>query len=457
MAEGARDGLCVLSPTQVILKCNRMAGEILGFSREDVLDRTAEGVSRHSGFDWSITREVATRRVSVTVIQNLHDGRKLMVSGAPVFSGTDDLLYVVLTVRDITGMGQVMTRLQETTRLSEQYRRALRARDLREPHVEEIVTQSATMRSLREQALQYAVTDSPVLLLGETGTGKGVFARLIHQASAFSTGPFLEVNCGAIPDGLMEAELFGYARGAFTGADSRGKVGLVDLADKGTLLLNEIGDMPVPLQVKLLRLLEDGEVWAVGSRKPKRPEVRIIAATNRNLGEMIGQGTFRGDLFYRLNVLTIPIPPLREHPEDIPQLVELMLSRLGRKLGRRQRIAPAALSLLSGYPFPGNVRELWNLLERLAVTTQTETIGVKDIPPEVLRPVAFAPGFAAGEGANGGQMLRKAIERVELEMLKEALARYRTQALAANYLGITQSTVARKVKQYGLRGSPVGS
>jgi transcriptional regulator with PAS, ATPase and Fis domain len=245
----------------------------------------------------------------------------------------------------------------------------------------------------------------------------------------------------------MEAELFGYAKGAFTGADSRGKVGLVELAHAGTLLLNEIGDLPLGLQVKLLRFLEDGEIWSVGGVKGKRPDVRILAATNRDLAAMIAQGTFRKDLFYRLNVLSIRIPPLREHPEDILWLVELMLLELEHKLHKRRSITPAALDVISHYPFPGNVRELWNLVERLVVSTNTETIDVRDLPVEVSQTAALAA--AALPGPRGG--LREALMRLEATILREALERYGTQMCAAKYLGIAQATVARKAKQYGLR------
>ncbi len=244
----------------------------------------------------------------------------------------------------------------------------------------------------------------------------------------------------------MEAELFGYAKGAFTGADSKGKVGLVELAHRGTLLLNEIGDLPLGLQVKLLRFLEDGEVWAVGAVKPKRPDVRIIASTNRDLPAMIEAGTFRGDLFYRLNVLTLEIPPLRAHAEDIPRLVEVTLARLERKVKRRRAITAAALDALSRYAFPGNVRELVNLVERLMVTSTTETIDVADLP----RALASLAGEQAPTSTATPATLRKALQKVESQLLRDALVRFKTQALAAKHLGVTQSTVARKAKQYGI-------
>jgi len=446
MVDGAREGLCILSPKSTLLHSNEVAGELLGFD-----PRRAAGLPVHElgvdrDFDWSISGEVAAGRVAVSTVQTLRTDRKVLVTGVPISSPDGQLAYVVITLREITGMGQVMSRLRDAVELAENSRSTLAIATRRDVQLDDIVAQSPALASVRDTALQYAAVDSSVLLLGETGAGKGLFARLIHQASARSGGPFLEVNCGAIPEGLMEAELFGYAKGAFTGADSKGKVGLVELAHKGTLLLNEIGDLPLGLQVKLLRFLEDGEVWAVGAIKPKRPDVRIIAATNRDLAGMIAAGTFRGDLFYRLDVLCLQVPPLRDHAEDIPRLVELTLSRLERKVKRRRGITPEALRALSRYPFPGNVRELLNLVERLMVTTTSDTIDVADLPRALLR----LAGEASAVRVESVPTLRKALQKVESQLLRDALSRYKTQALAAKHLGITQSTVARKAKQYGL-------
>ncbi len=446
MVDGAREGLCILSPKATMLHSNQVAGDLLGFDPRKAAALPVHELGVDRDFDWSIAGEVAAGRVAVSTVQTLRTDRKLLVSGVPISSPDGHLAYVVITLREITGMGQVMSRLRDAVEQAENSRSTLAIATRREVQLDDIVAQSPALAGVRDTALQYAAVDSTVLLLGETGAGKGLFARLIHQSSARNGGPFLEVNCGAIPEGLMEAELFGYAKGAFTGADSKGKVGLVELAHKGTLLLNEIGDLPLGLQVKLLRFLEDGEVWAVGAIKPKRPDVRIIAATNRDLAGMIAAGTFRGDLFYRLDVLCLQVPPLRDHAEDIPRLVELTLSRLERKVKRRRGITPEALRALSRYPFPGNVRELLNLVERLMVTTTGDTIDVADLPRALLRLAGEAPS-AQPESA---PTLRKALQKVESQLLRDALTRYKTQALAAKYLGITQSTVARKAKQYGL-------
>jgi PAS domain S-box-containing protein len=446
MIDGAREGLCIMSPQSVMLHSNQLAGDLLGFRPTQAAGRPVQELGVDQDFDWALAGEVAASRVAVSSIQTLRTGRKLLVSAVPSHAADGALAYIVVTIREITGMGQVMSRLRDAVGQAEQSRSLLAVAADRELSLGDVVAQSPALAAVRETALQYATVDSTVLLLGETGAGKGLFARLIHQASARSAGPFLEVNCGAIPEGLMEAELFGYARGAFTGADAKGKIGLVELAHKGTLLLNEIGDLPLSLQVKLLRFLEDGEVWSVGAVKAKRPDVRIIASTNRDLKDMVGAGRFRGDLFYRLDVLCLEVPPLREHAEDIPRLVELTLSRLERKVKRRRAITPAALRALSQYPFPGNVRELLNLVERLMVTTAGDTIDVADLPRALLRLAGEAPSGAP----KGEATLRKTLRKVESQLLRDALARYKTQALAAKHLGVTQSTVARKAKQYGL-------
>ncbi|HVQ74578.1 MAG TPA: sigma 54-interacting transcriptional regulator [Candidatus Binatia bacterium] len=440
MVESVQDGVCLLGPGGRLLHANRAACEML------VLEPWAWGddlraLSASTGFDWSVAEEVIARKLAVSVVQTLGDGRKVLVSATPSLSGRGEVDHIVLVLRDVTGFGQAMSRLQEAADLagSENVSGPSRGRAIQPG---EIVAGSRAMRAVREKAVRYAAVDSAVLLLGETGTGKGVFARLVHQSSPRAGGPFVEVNCGAIPDGLLEAELFGYVRGAFTGADPRGKGGLIELAHRGTLLLNEVGDLPVPLQVKLLRFLEDGEVWPVGAVRPRRPDVRIVAATNRDLARMIAEGAFRGDLYYRLNVLTLQIPPLRERPEDIPALIEMMLEHLAGRLRRCPPIAADALDAIRQYPFPGNVRELWNLVERLVVTAMGDTIQRSDLPPEVM---PRGPGGSAGPAT-----LREAIEALERQMIGEALARYRTQALAARHLGVTQSTVARKAKQLRL-------
>jgi PAS domain S-box-containing protein len=442
MVEGASEGLVVLNSDGLILRANRSAAEMIGYDRDRIVGRPIQDVLFKTAFDATFLSEIVATSLAVSRTYDLADGRSILVSGRAVAAGA-----VVLTLRDETGMKQLVRRTQGAVRAGKPGWAELRRTAANATDGVPIVTSSLAMRSVRDKALQCATVDSPVLLFGETGTGKGVFAKLIHEASARHAGPFYVVNCGAIPEGLLEAELFGYARGAFTGADPRGKAGLIELAHTGTLLLDEIGDMPLGLQVKLLRFLESGEVWPVGASKGKRPDVRIIAATHRDLGQMIGEGSFRKDLYYRLHVLSLHIPPLREHPEDIPPLVAMMLDQLEQKLGRRKRIAPQTLEAICERPLPGNVRELWNLVESLAVTVAAEIIETTDLPEHAAR-TGDASAIARLERVDGN--LRQALRKIEAQIVQETLQRYGTQSKAAQHLGVAQATIARKSKRYGL-------
>ena len=444
MVEGASDGLVLLSADGLILRANGAATQFIGHDRDQMIGRPIQDVLFKGSFEVSFIAEVIAGHLAVSRTYDLHDGRSILVLGRPVVAGA---ARVMLVISDITSMKQLVNLAQGALGDAKSAWAEMRHTETKSPDGAHVVVRSVAMQAVRDKALQCAAVDSPVLLLGETGTGKGVFAKLIHETSARRSGPFRVVNCGAIPEGLLEAELFGYARGAFTGADSRGKVGFIELAHNGTLLLDEIGDLPLGLQVKLLRFLEAGEVWPVGASKSKRPDVRIVAATNRDVGQMIAEGTFRKDLYYRLHVLCIQIPPLREHPEDIPRLVAMMLDQLDRRLGRRKGIAPDALEAIGRLSFPGNVRELWNLVESLVVTVPNEIIETADLPVEAAR--ALETPLAATLERDGGN-LRQALRELEAQILREALRRYGTQSRVARHLGVAQATIARKAKLYGL-------
>ncbi|MGH7319451.1 MAG: sigma-54 interaction domain-containing protein [Candidatus Rokuibacteriota bacterium] len=444
--EGVPDGLLLVSRAGVILLANQAASKILGADRASLHGRTIEETLFQAPFASAFMAEVVSKRADVTRTHKI-DGRNLLVSARPLaLPGSDQ---IVLVLRDVTGVGHLVSRLQTSIRGSSSDWADMRQAESGSDETATLVTRSGVMRAVRERALLCSPVNSPVLLLGETGTGKNVFARLIHDASPRRAGPFHVVNCGAIPEGLLEAQLFGYAKGAFTGADTRGRLGVINLAHTGTLVLDEIGDLPLGLQVKLLRFLEIGEVWPVGGTEARHPDVRIVAATNRDLGTMMAEGTFRKDLFYRLHILVISIPPLREHSGDIPELVEMMLEQLARRLGARKTLTADAMEALCRYAFPGNVRELWNLVESLVVTVKEATIDISDFPPEVANVNAVStPTVLVTEGLS----LRQALRQVETQLLREALLRYGTQAKAARHLGVAQATVARKIKQYGLSG-----
>jgi DNA-binding NtrC family response regulator len=305
-----------------------------------------------------------------------------------------------------------------------------------------IVARSPQMRDILELVARVAPTDATVLIRGESGTGKELIAKALHHASQRANGPFLAVNCGALPETLLESEIFGHVKGAFTGAVSH-KKGLFEEADGGTFFLDELAEMAPNLQVKLLRVLQTGEVRRVGSNQSTAVDARVIAATNRDLDQMMRTGTFREDLFYRLDVIPIALPPLRERREDIPLLAEHFLERCGTKHGRRLRLAAEAVERLLRYPWPGNVRELENAIERTCILCRGETIGPEDLPPHVASGMTLGPAPALPAQRDLAE-----VERAHILQTLERLGWNHTRAAEA--LGIGRTTLWRKLKEFGL-------
>jgi DNA-binding NtrC family response regulator len=310
---------------------------------------------------------------------------------------------------------------------------------------EGLVAASPAMRRVLELVGVVAATDSAILIQGESGTGKELVARAIHFRGARAARPFIAINCAALPEALLESELFGYAKGAFTGAATERK-GLFEDADGGTLLLDEIGDMPLLLQGKLLRVLQEGEIRRVGSTAMRRVDVRILASTNRSLEDLIVEGKFRGDLFYRLNVIPVVIPPLRDRPEDIVPLCRHFLSLYGRKLGRApQSLSPDALEVVLAHAWPGNIRELENVIER-AVTLSTSVV----ISAEEFRTILNL-GHGASRPASAAVSPGVTLQGAERETIMHALRDAEgNQTRAAEALGMGRNTLWRKMKKYGI-------
>jgi two-component system response regulator AtoC len=318
-----------------------------------------------------------------------------------------------------------------------------------------LVGESAAIRSLRLLIEKVASGDATILITGESGTGKEVVAREIHALSPHSSEPFVAVNIGGIHENLVESELFGHEKGAFTGADSR-TTGLFELAGAGSLFLDEIGEMPPSLQVKLLRVLQERKTRRLGGTRDIPIEARILSATNRNIEELVREGRFREDLYYRLNVVRIAVPPLRERREDIPLLAGHLLEKLRRRMGKRaKRLSPEALEALMSYPFPGNIRELENILERAMIACEEETILAADLDLDRARP-RIARGEAVRSGVPGTVKSAepgppKSIPELEREAIAQALAKWNgNRTKAAEELGISRRTILNKIKRYGL-------
>lgn len=410
--------------------------ELIG---KNVLDLEKQGL-----FTPSVTRLVLEKKKKVSVIQETKNGRKILAVGNPIFDENNELDRIIIASRDITETTRLKSELQEMKKISEQYKKELNDFKSKDQFLKKLIYCSPKMENIINQIKKIADFSSTVLLYGESGVGKEVIAQAIHQLGKRFQNPFLKLNCGAIPENLLESELFGYAKGAFTGADKNGKDGYFKQADGGILFLDEIGEMPMHLQVKLLRVLQEQEVIPIGSTTPFKVNVQIIAATNKKLEKMVEEGKFREDLFYRLNVIPIHIPALRERTEDISLLAFHFLQQLNEKYERNYHLTPDAINLLEFYSWPGNVRELQNMIERLVVTADHSTIDAefvsqflslgyenKKAKPVITRVIP----------------LQDAIEHVEEQLIVMAMNQYKTTTKAAKALGISQSSVSRKYQK----------
>ncbi|PGS50960.1 sigma 54-interacting transcriptional regulator [Bacillus sp. AFS041924] len=394
-------------------------------------------------FTPSVTKLVLEKKKKVSIVQEAINGRKVLAVGNPVFGEKGEIERIIIASRDITETSRLKTELKEMKKISEQYKKELEDIKSKDRFVKKLIYCSPKMEQIINQAKKIADFSSTVLLHGESGVGKEVIAQAIHQLGNRSSKPFLKLNCGAIPENLLESELFGYLKGAFTGADQN-KDGYFKQADEGVLFLDEIGEMPLHLQVKLLRVLQEQEVIPVGSTKPIKVNVQIIAATNKRLEKMVEERTFREDLYYRLNVIPLNIPPLRERIEDISLLSFSFLQQLNEKYNKSFHLTPDAINVLEFYSWPGNVRELQNIIERLVVSAEDQIINAEDVNQFLPNSYDFNKSKPV---INKVIPLQEAIDYVEEQLIVLAMKQYKTTTKAAQVLGISQSSVSRKYQK----------
>ena len=437
--DSIHDGVIVVSMDSTILYANPAYTRCFGVQVGKVLGRKLSEIEPNS-------RVLAVLRTGKPVVDDhshvVSVGIDIVANITPVFE-LGKMTGAVAVFRDAT---EVMALKDLVTRYHSELLE-LRTRLL---DVEDVVWDSQAMRRVSELAQRVAMVDSTVLISGESGTGKEVVAKLIHRLSQRHEGPMVAINCGAIPENLLESELFGYEKGAFTGAVREGKAGLLEVADKGTILLDEIGELPLSLQVKLLRVIQELRFMRIGGVKQVKVDVRFVAATNRDLKIMVKQGTFREDLFYRLNVVPIHIPPLRERKRDIARLVRVFLKKYNEKYHREKRILPEVVRYFeTSYDWPGNVRELENIVERMVVSCCNDTIRLDD---EVLKDYFDLQGDEDNRVIVSGLMnLKKARELVEREIIQKASQVYSSTRSVAEALGMDHSTIARKAKKFGIQ------
>jgi PAS domain S-box-containing protein len=426
-----------------VLHASKSVERQYGVALSEILGKSVEYLESLGIFNPSVTRLVLQQRTRQNVVQRTRDGHQVLVTGIPVFDAEGRLIRIVSYSHDITELLELREHMadleQEMDRVKSELER-LREQNVR---TDGLVADSPVMRRFLHTALQVAGRDVPVLLLGESGVGKGAFARLIHAHSMRAKGPFIEINCGAIPESLMESELFGYEQGAFTGANRQGKPGLIELADKGTLFLDEIGELPLSVQVKLLRVIQERRFMRVGGQTERFSDFRLLAATNQDLERMVEEGRFRKDLYFRINIVPLTIPPLRERKEDIVPLAQHFVAQMARRHGVKRRLSPAVLRRFLDYNWPGNVRELENMVERLVVLSERETITEADLPRHLTGSVeADETPFL------GSASLPEMLAEYERRILEEACRRAKSTTQLAALLGISQPTAVRKLHKY---------
>ncbi len=443
--ESSYDGLYITDGESRTLRVNQAYERITGLRRAELIGKKTEELVAKGFFDPSVTLDVIKERRPKTIMQNIKGGKTVMVTGNPIFDYSDHITRVVTNVRDLTELNQLKIELEESKQLTRRYQDQLIEQEYLIQAEQELVIKSPAMRLVVQKALKMARVDSAVLLTGESGVGKDLLARFIHQASPRKENSFVKINCGAIPENLLESELFGYEKGAFTGASGEGKAGLLEIAHGGTVFLNEIAELPLYLQVKLLGAIEDKEITRLGSTKTKQIDFRLIAATNRDLLSMIENDRFRKDLYFRLSTLPLFVPPLRERREDITPLVNHFLKKFTQSFHFKKVFSQEVYDSLARYDYPGNVRELVNIVEQLMVMSEHQTTTIEDLPYSLR--TGAAP-ISVTRDENDLKLIKADIEK---KLIEEALRKHKTLQQVAQSLGVNQSTISRKIHHYEIK------
>ena len=455
--EHSFDGIFITDAKANVIRINHAYEVITGLKKEEVLGKNMADLVRNKLISESGSLQVIKTKQPVTLQQCFRSGKEALVTSSPIFDADGNFIMIVTNVRDLTEIYNLKAVVQEKTAAMDRLAMELEHLQTTSEDNQEIIAKDETTLAAMLLANRVASMDTTVILLGETGVGKEVMARYIFQHSHRAKNSFIKVNCGAIPENLIESELFGYEGGAFTGANKNGKIGLFELANKGTLFLDEIGELPKDMQVKLLRVLQEQEILRVGGTKTVKIDVRIIAATNRNLEEMVKDGTFREDLYYRLTVFPISIPPLRMRKKDIIPLALSFLEKLNQKYQLKKYFTDLSMQLLHEYDWPGNIRELKNIVERAIIISPSDSIKPEDLHiHSASKPIVIIKESDFSDNTKNSLPpfpefpinLKNTLEKIEYTYMVQAYKFFGNVRDAAKNLGLTPSTFVRKRKQY---------
>lgn len=439
--DSSYDGFYVTDGKGYTIRVNSAYERITGVRREEVIGKHMRDLEKLGFYSQSVTLLVLEQKRTITIMQRIKNKKDVLVTGNPVFDENGKIILVLTNVRDITELNQLRDELEKTKQLSEKYYNELSELRIQYNKPKDVIAQSSAMKQTLSLALRVAKVDTTVLITGESGVGKEIIARIIHNNSARMKGPFITINCGAIPENLLESELFGYEPGAFSGANRNGKPGLFEVAEGGTLQLDEIGDLPLHLQVKILRALQEKEIYHVGGVKPININVRIIASTNKDLKAMVEQGSFRDDLYYRLNVVPIYIPPLRNRGDDIIPLIYHFLGKFNKKYGYNKILHSETVKHLLRYDWPGNVRELENTIERLVVVSEKDVISPETLPSSIHENLSSDRSVITIDTI---MPLKKAVDKLENKLIELAFQKYKNINDVAEALQVHRTTILRK-------------
>jgi PAS domain S-box-containing protein/TyrR family helix-turn-helix protein len=443
-------GIWIMDGDGVVLRVNPAGEKLIGIKSQDVIGKNIAHLAEKGVIDQALTPHVLKARHPVTkLLYVLKTEKYIMSSGVPVFDENGNIILVVVSEYDMTTLNSLQIQLEELRDVAEKYRDELAHLKLMDFKKHGIISESQEMKQVLNVSLKLARLDvSNILLLGESGTGKGMMAQFIHKSSQRAHNSFIQINCAALPESLLEAELFGFEKGAFTGAGTKGKIGLFELAQNGTILLDEIGDLPLAVQAKLLKCLDEHEIMHLGGLKPIKIDCTIIAATNRDLKARVKAKKFREDLYHRLNAFNIQMPPLRRRPEDIVELANYYLSKYNQEYGMSKRLSLGAINKLQQYSFPGNVRELKNILKHAVVMSENTVLD--DIIPES---VNTEQGHGKEMSPLTGMQppgLSEQLNSFEKSILEHAIRKYKTTRQMAKVLKTSQSRIARMLKKHQL-------
>jgi len=446
--ESSYDAIFVTDSEGVGIRANAAYDRITGMNSSEFIGKSMQELEKEGHISESVTLKVLKSRKTETISQRTRTGREVLATGNPIFNDKGELIMVLTNLRDMTDLNRISGELEQSKEMTSEYKRRLQ--ELQRASVSEnFVAVSGAMQDVYRKVVRISGTDAPVFMHGETGVGKELIAEEIHQLSERSkTGVLVKINCASVPETLIESELFGYADGAFTGARKSGKPGLLEIADNGTLFLDEINSMPLVLQGKLLRFLQNFEIRRLGSTASKVVNVRLICASNQDMNQLILNKEFRSDLFYRLNVIPINIPPLRERRESIPYLIQLFMKRFNQKHSSQKTLSKGSREALERYDWPGNVRELANMIERIVILSPGNCIMEEDLPIEIRN------GHAVPADKNLSSLpLRKQLEIIEARIIAEAVKKYGNARRAALHLKVDPSTICRRKKKISDRGN----